>query len=881
MRNTIRLSRSFLCSLLLAAMLLCFGTAASADAETGITLSSSSLAQGSSVSLYLGVENSPGISAMDIYLRYDSDALSFLSAAKYSLGNSSEVLLLCSENEPGLIHLMLVHGGTGGFSGTGKLVSLTFAAQSDAACTSYPVELIVNDVLNTSDQPLSVSAGNGSLQVTERSTDTVYLYGSLSASTVNVGDELQFSVYAYNLYDLSCVKFNIIYDDAMLELKEPVQPGSVFGSSYYDINQTGSGLLSVSVISSSGLGVSTTKKTLLTLCFTAKAAGTVQLNCSAEQAFDGALNALSCSSCSAEAKIVQPSVPVTAPVLQLSSSSEELHKGDSFDLTLKLSVNSRAAALLLSVAYNGSVLRCDSFDEMETGVGQLALADSSESGKVNFSYIGPELEEETVLLTLHMTALAAVQTAQTATVNVQAATTGDYQNLTPDTEPLSFTIAAPRIHGDWIYSAEGAVLSARCGHELCDHEETVTLSITDGSYIYDGEAKEPAVLTYTEGFPQQSLTVDYADNVNAGTATASVTCGTATASAAFEIGKAEQCISAEAEQNFTYGDTGSFVSASALGGAVLSFAVTSGNSAAVDASTGALTISETGDTLITVTAPETENYSGAEKLITVRVAAKILTRPTAAEKTYTYDGTEQSFALNDFDAETMDISGHVQTDANEEGYTVSVSPKKNYCWDAEGECSFTWIIRKAEPAEAQKTLSAVLFSAAGSTAELVLCDASEQAQLNIKSMTGISGVSSKTEGGRLLLTVEEPIARSLAGFTVVVEVSQCKNYRDHTIAVNVAVKQQSVELGQASLTDESVTAPLTLAFDAPTEVSFIVACYDADHKMLGFTVETATLSGATEKVTLDLPEESKTAALGRLMVLDSEGFFPLGRALLW
>lgn len=69
---------------------------------------------------------------------------------------------------------------------------------------------------------------------------------------------------------------------------------------------------------------------------------------------------------------------------------------------------------------------------------------------------------------------------------------------------------------------------------------------------------------------------------------------------------------------------------------------------------------------------------------------------------FVYTGEQQTYMPEGFEEEEMNISGNVQTNANEDGYTVTVSLKDadNYKWatgDASADIEFKFVIRKAAP----------------------------------------------------------------------------------------------------------------------------------------------------------------------------------------
>ena len=92
----------------------------------------------------------------------------------------------------------------------------------------------------------------------------------------------------------------------------------------------------------------------------------------------------------------------------------------------------------------------------------------------------------------------------------------------------------PALGHDLSYAASGAVITETCSR--CDHTATAALAAEDASYT--GEAVQTASVTYGTGWQGGELTIAYSNNVNAGTAAASITVGGQTASVTFTIAKA-------------------------------------------------------------------------------------------------------------------------------------------------------------------------------------------------------------------------------------------------------------------------------------------------------------------------------------------------------
>lgn len=90
------------------------------------------------------------------------------------------------------------------------------------------------------------------------------------------------------------------------------------------------------------------------------------------------------------------------------------------------------------------------------------------------------------------------------------------------------------------YSADGNVLTESC---TCRHKETATVSAQN--VTYDGTAHETGSVVYSRDWLAGALDISYANNVNAGTATASISQGGATATADFTIAKRALTITAK------------------------------------------------------------------------------------------------------------------------------------------------------------------------------------------------------------------------------------------------------------------------------------------------------------------------------------------------
>lgn len=92
------------------------------------------------------------------------------------------------------------------------------------------------------------------------------------------------------------------------------------------------------------------------------------------------------------------------------------------------------------------------------------------------------------------------------------------------------------------------------------------------------------------------------------------------------------------------------------------------------------------------------DYAEVDVDVQVTVAPKTIAAPTAAKQTYTFNGEEQTFALDGFDADTMTVSGNKMTNVGKQTVTVALKDKENYEWADGGSVdkTYTFAIAKAD-----------------------------------------------------------------------------------------------------------------------------------------------------------------------------------------
>ena len=166
----------------------------------------------------------------------------------------------------------------------------------------------------------------------------------------------------------------------------------------------------------------------------------------------------------------------------------------------------------------------------------------------------------------------------------------------------------------------------------------------------------------------------------------------------FVIGKAEQSVNVTIS-GWTYGGQANEPQTEGIQESAATTAAYSGTTNA-----GVKYDSETAPTAagtytVTVSWAETTNYTaGSVESAEFTVEKAKLTKPSANVDPFVYMGAEQTYTPDGFDADTMTISGNVQTNAGNYTVTVSVTDKYNYVWadDTDTNITFNFVIGKAE-----------------------------------------------------------------------------------------------------------------------------------------------------------------------------------------
>ena len=336
------------------------------------------------------------------------------------------------------------------------------------------------------------------------------------------------------------------------------------------------------------------------------------------------------------------------------------------------------------------------FTYIRPSISQAAGAVTDPAAKTDLVYNG---EEQALLGTLPTSSTGTVQYSLDGTNYTETPPTGKEAG----TYTVSYKVVGDKNHLDVAAQSIAVKIEKRAITVTAENKTSrVGLALAELTYTYTPElaagdeftgtletnARSDAAGSYSITQGDLALNENYTIDFRAGTYT--VADKLAQDGFKFENGSVTK----------TYGDEDFILAAAGeVKGSTVTYESSEPAVATVDSATGKVTIKSAGTAVITAKASATEDYDEAAVTCTLTVGKKLITIPAVDATVFTYNGKPQTYALAENEAYT--VSSNVQTNANENGYavTVSLKDKANTKWAGEGDDTadktYTFIIKKA------------------------------------------------------------------------------------------------------------------------------------------------------------------------------------------
>ena len=365
-----------------------------------VTASDTDVYQGNYAYVYISANDFKGIASLDLYVYYDSSIMSVYNTSNGSILSAAQSST--NTSKAGTIKLSAI--SLDGISGSGDLMTVTFAINSDAPAGEYPVRFAIGDAYDTSLSPATIKCTNSKITVKERVVnETFYISGYSRSSTYSKGDILEYKLRNTSYYSFTGAEFIVEYDHETFEfVSAELGSGLMNGSAIYSVNSQALGQVRITYAS-----VDPAYDYYLftvNLRVISNDEKNTTIKATAQNVYREDLTPYLPGSASNTFTIRKLPEVIDHPDLYLET--EKLITGESATSVLYLEQGSKVAAGDFSVVYDPAVLRCVAVTRCDDAVANGAMVVINENfkeGKIRFSYVNMTAYDKTDLPLIEIT----------------------------------------------------------------------------------------------------------------------------------------------------------------------------------------------------------------------------------------------------------------------------------------------------------------------------------------------------------------------------------------------------------------------------------------------------------------------------------------------
>ena len=358
------------------------------DTQPRIYLKETTSYQGSSGYIYVYASNFENIGAIKYMIKYDSSVITITGAYADNLasGNVSDINHL----EAGFVKQSIA--SVDGINRNGRLMYINYTVKKDAPVGEYPLEIIVEEAVDTSTKNVTIVKQKGILIVKEKSSSAkvASFTTQLTKSSLTEGETFDYSLCSYGIGNLAGGNFEFIYDRDVLELidvqlENPLKNGSGTAA----INQSTAGYVKVSYAGTDAISAGYNTP-LVTLSFLVKKDETLtsDIKFSPRSLQDKDLNSMDGNEKTTSVRIIKKNVISQNPQFRLEY--EELSHGETYQVTAIIDGNSGLAAGDFVINYDKQLSVCTAVDvdpDVAEKNGIVITKEKIDNGQIGFSFV--------------------------------------------------------------------------------------------------------------------------------------------------------------------------------------------------------------------------------------------------------------------------------------------------------------------------------------------------------------------------------------------------------------------------------------------------------------------------------------------------------------
>ena len=353
-----------------------------------LSVSDSSLYQGSYGQISVTIENIVSLSALSFSVYYEAEVIEISSIQK-SLYTSGMIDI--NTDLQGVIQYAMISATP--FSDNGVVMYINFYTKANASIGDHSIIIAVEEAYDENLTELPIQGKQGSVTILENNPvlTQVYLQQSLSKTNVMMGDTLTYTISSSQLKNLGAAEFKLYYDKEILELNH-VNLGSSMTKSdaLYSINTDTAGYVHISYATNIGISSAYPIATFEFLVI-ANINQSTLISLNTSNAYNDLLEPMYIAPYENTMQITQIEEQPNYP--DLTMTKYEGPNDQPFTIDLEVSPDSGIAAGDFVIEYDHTKLILDSLmvmDDVSARGGVLIYNPDFQNGAIRFSYINED-----------------------------------------------------------------------------------------------------------------------------------------------------------------------------------------------------------------------------------------------------------------------------------------------------------------------------------------------------------------------------------------------------------------------------------------------------------------------------------------------------------